>query len=239
MENLAEERRRLEEWQAKLTSVSRVWHAERDRREDDLAARGRAVASREAALQETLDRWENIREGERQRLHEELQQWGENRARMGKAAEELQQHSQEMLGQVAVHAARAMASEDLLAETAGKGAGTTRRFNVLRKRWERVFAKKLAAIDAGRIAAADELAHVNDRRDEIHRMLLELGERESKLNDHEARLQIAGPMPVTARVESLRLADVEEELPWAAEELEAQEEPVILANPFREIGRAA
>lgn len=47
---LDRQRLRLDEWQAKFIHVSQLWHAERERREAELAERSRDLAAREAAL---------------------------------------------------------------------------------------------------------------------------------------------------------------------------------------------
>ncbi|HEY3788307.1 MAG TPA: hypothetical protein VGL71_05595, partial [Urbifossiella sp.] len=161
--DLWRQRLRLEAWQSKLTMVSRVWHVERERREGELTVQAKTLSIREATLREMFERWEQAREEERERLQTELQLWADDRLRMAKAAEEFDRRGNEMLGELATHAARAMAAEDLLAETTGKGKGVTRRFQVLRKRWDRVFAKKLAEADGRRAAVAADLAQLDDR----------------------------------------------------------------------------
>ena len=257
-------RLRMEAWQSKLIGISQVWHAERERRESDLTIRARAIGDREGTLQTMFDRWEQSRESDRERLQAELQLWANDRACMTQAAEDYERRNRELLGELAGHAARALASEDLLAETAAPGKGTTRRFAVLRKRWERVFTQKLAAIDARRTASALELARLDERYREVHRSLKEIAERENELNDRAARTQLlllgepgvlaaedaVEPLNMDAsateldalRAEFERMAHAlleagvpEEELPWAAEEVES--EPDVL--PFAFHARAA
>jgi chromosome segregation ATPase len=173
--DLSELRKQLEEWQAKLSLVSRLWHEERERREKDLEARSRDIAAREAALQESFQRLEHTRAADRERVHAELKLWAGERTRMRQAAADYERRSREAAQEIAMHAARAMAAEDLLAETAGQGKGTTRRFQVLQKRWERVFAGKLAEIDDRRAAAAADLARLDDRWNEVQQSLGDLG----------------------------------------------------------------
>jgi len=243
-DNLHQLRAQLEAWQSKLTTVSRTWHAERERRERELAAREQAIFDREAALQEAFDRAEQLRQEERERLHAELQLWSEDRAAMAKAAEEYDRRARALLDEIAVHAARAMASEDLLAETANPGQGTTRRFDVLLKRWERVFAKKLGEIDARRSAAAADHARLAERYDEIHQSLEHLAAREIELNGRAARLDaesisLRASQSALVPYEQLVLNEEphDEELPWAGEEAASDAEPVVL--PFAFHSRAA
>ena len=224
-EELGQQRAQLETWQSKLTMVSRMWHAERERREQHLALRMQSIAAREATLGELFERWEHAREDERERLRTELQLWADDRARMTQAAQEYDRRTRDVLSELTIHAARAMASEDLLAETIGKGKGTTRRFTVLNKRWEKVFAKHLVEIDARRTAMAEDLSRLDERYEEIHRSLQELSERESELNGVSARTQMA------------LLGDPDEVLPWASEEVESDPEPVMLQ--FSRHARAA
>lgn len=261
-------RLRMEAWQSKLLTVSQDWHAERERRERDLTVRARAIADREATLQVMFDRWEQSRESDRERLQAELQLWTNDRAGMAQAAEEYERRSREMLGELAGHAARALASEDLLSETATKGKGTTRRFAVLRKRWEQVFTRKLVAIDARRTASAVERARLDERYQDVQRSLKEIAERENELNDRAARTQLLllgepGVLAAEDAVEPLnidfsakelaalraefeRMAHVllepgapEEELPWASEEVDGEPESGPDVLPFAFHARAA
>ena len=157
-------------------------------------------------------RWERTCDSERERTRAELQLWIEDRSRMTTAAAEYDRRSRAAVGELAMHAARAMGSEDLLAETAGNSQATTRRFTVLQKRWEGVFAKKLGEIDARRSTAAVEFARLEDRYDEIQRALKELADREA-------------PRPLRL------LAELPDELPLATEEIE-DVEPVLLPFAF-------
>lgn len=63
---------RLEAWQAKLLAASRLWHAERECRENALEVRSKAVALREAVLNAALERWESVPESEHDQLRAEL-----------------------------------------------------------------------------------------------------------------------------------------------------------------------
>jgi hypothetical protein len=51
---LVEQRKRLDEWQAKFVQVSQLWHADRERREAELETRAQAVSERELKLIESL-----------------------------------------------------------------------------------------------------------------------------------------------------------------------------------------
>jgi chromosome segregation ATPase len=184
-------RLRLEAWQSKLTLTERQWNAAREKFEAEYGRRVRVLVRREAEVEDTFGRWERARAAERERLRSELHQWADDRARMADAAAGYDRKAGEVLAELATHAARAMAAEDLLAEVVGEGKGTTRRFDVLRKRWDRVFAKKLAEIDGRRAVAAMDLARLDVRYQELHQALTEVAEREAEVNDRAAKLDAA------------------------------------------------
>lgn len=230
-QDLEQLRATLGTWQAKLTQVSQLWHTERERREHNLTLREKVHSLREAALQDTLDRWERSREEDRERLRVELQLWADDRLRMAKAAEKLDQQARAALDEIARHAARALASEDLLAETSGEGKGTTRRLQVLTKRWEKVFDRKLKDIDERRKSLAAEMARVTERYEDVHRSLKELATREDALTRRGAKMDME-----LSRVVISRLPQPEDALPLA-EEVEETPAPVLL--PFAFHSRAA
>lgn len=253
-------RLRLEAWQSKLLAVSRVWHAEREKRDEEYARRAQALADRQATLHAIAGRWERARVDECERVRAELQAWADDRAKLVRAAGEYDRRAAEVLGELATHAARATAAEELLAGE----KGATRRFEVLRKRWDRVFRRKLDEIEQKRAAAAAELARVDERYQELHRALAGVAEREAELNTRAARLDEAAlnqpGVPASAgepiespsaeiatlRDEFERMAAVlieagvpeppDEQLPWAAEEPDPEAADVL---PFAPHAHAA
>jgi len=256
-------RLKLEAWQSKLSTVSRLWHSERERREQDLALREKSLALRETALQQAFDQCERSRAEEHERLRTEIRLWADDRIRLKQAAENFDTQAREAMSEIARHAARAMVAEELLSEASSKGKGATRRFEVLRKRWEKVFVQKLNEIDRRRVLIGQELTRLDDRYEEIHRSLTELAERESEFNRKVARIEmtanrvVAHRLPASTENQSDAIAALRDEiermahvlleagvpeqpdemLPLAAEEIEEGPEPVML--PFAFHSRAA
>ncbi len=186
-------RLRLEAWQSKLTAVDREWHAGRELRDTEYARRIRTLAHRETEVEDLLTRWERVRDGERERLRSELRLWTEDRERLGRAAEGYDRQSREVLAELMAHAARAMASEEWAAEAApDAGTGRTRRrLEVLRKRWEQVFRRKLDEIDSRRAAATADLARLDERYREFHRLQVDVIQQQGSLITQEARADAA------------------------------------------------
>ena len=189
-------RLRLEAWQSKLTLVEQQWHAERERRDAAHARRVAKLTRREAEVEAVVARQERARDGERARLGAELRLWSEARSRMADAADEYDRRSREVLTELVTHAARALASEELVA---GADSGRARRrFEVMRKRWEGVFRRKLGEIDARRAAAAADHARLDDRYREWQRFLADVVEREASGNTLAGRADAAAVAGWTA-----------------------------------------
>lgn len=182
-------RLRLEAWQSKLTTVERRWHAERELRDAEYDRRVRTLTRRETEVEGLFSRWEHSRTSERERLQTELRLWANDRARLAKAAESYDRQSREVLVELVAHAARALASEELVAKSdAGAGSGRAkRRLEVLQKRWEQVFRRKLDEVDSRRTAASAELARLEERYQAVHRSLMDVLEREGRLNTRSAQ----------------------------------------------------
>jgi len=252
-------RLRLEAWQSKLTAVEGRWHAERQRRDTDHDRRVTALTRREAEVEAVFARWEKAREIERERLRAELQLWADDRDRRVTAAAAADSRAAAAEAEVATHAARALAAEEAVAGAAGTARGQ-RRLDVMRKRWERVFAQKRAELDDRRAAAAGEVVALGERYRELHRRLADVVEREAARITQSARaeaeaLTVGAALPLAAelppdpaaaeiavlRAEFERMATVlldagvpdapDSELPWAAEDDEAR--------PFARLHRAA
>jgi chromosome segregation ATPase len=183
-------RLKLEAWQSKLTTVERQWHAERERRDADYAERLRRLTHRETEIESLFTRWERVRDEERGRLQVELRLWSGGRERLAQAAADYDSRAREVLGELLIHAARAMASEDLLQRTV-PDAYTSRRFRVLQRRWERAFRQKLSEIDARRARAQEDFARLDERYQELHRSLEEAMRREAEFNSRAARADVA------------------------------------------------
>ena len=183
-------RLKLEAWQSKLTTVERQWHAERERRDADYAERLRKLTHREAEIESLFERWERVRDEELGRLQAELRLWAGDRERLATTAGDYDRRAREVLGELLTHATRAMASEDLLQRSV-PDAYTSRRFRVLRRRWERTFRKKLDEIDCRRTQASEDFARLDERYQELHRCLDEVTRREAEFNSRAARTEAA------------------------------------------------
>jgi chromosome segregation protein len=216
-------RLRLEAWQTRLMAVESRWHTEREAREAAFAERVRAQHHRESQILELFSRWERAREEERDRLRAELQLWADDRANLAKAAAEYDRQAREVVGELMVHAARAMSSEELVKETmaAGGSKRITRRLEVLRKRWEREFARRVKEIDARRAAAAAERARLDERYRELHAFLAEVADREAEANGRMAQAELTALTELPAEAAPvIRLAEESAELAVLREEVE-------------------
>ena len=197
-------RLKLESWQTKLTAFELRWHTERADLESDLERRSSAVAQRETEVEETFKKWEKARAAERERLRAELDHWAEDRERLTKAAAAADLQRQLHEAELSTCAARSLASEEL-ATAAMKDGGSERmkrRLAVLRKRWERLFDRKVKEIDRRRAAMSAELNTLTDRYHRLHHLLAAVTEREAASNNSiaAAELQhvIVGPLKMPA-----------------------------------------
>lgn len=258
-------RLRLEAWQSKLTAHEMGWQTGHDQAEADLRHRVAAQTQREAAFGGLLRAWEAAREHEVERLRSELKHWSDDRRRMTESAAEYDRRRDEVLAELTVYSARALASEELAAGV----SKDDRRLAVVRKRWEQTFARKAKEIDAHRAALAGELARVEDRYRELQRVLADVAEREAALKSRRAEVELmafGAPAPaasapavelvppvtpelIALRNEVERMANVlieaeypeqpdppDGELPWCSDEPTADRADVL---PFNQATRAA
>ena len=174
-------RLRLEAWQTKLTAFEVRWHHEREQLETDLERRLAAVSRRETEIEETFAKWEKARSAERERLRAELDFWAADRDKMARIAGEVNLQRQLHDAELSTCAARALAAEELAASTvpADGAERMKRRLAVLRKRWERLFDRKVKEIDNRRAEVAAELTALTERYQKLHSLLANVLERES------------------------------------------------------------
>jgi hypothetical protein len=174
----------LETWQTKLTAFEMRWQTEREETEADLSRRVSIMTRKETEFEGTVATWEKARERERERLRAELELWVDDRQRLANAAEDFHRQRLELLGELAQHAARALAAEELVA-SAIQDSGSKqakRRLTVLRKRWERAFDRKVREIEHRGDEAAKEHARIDDRYRELQAVLMEVVDREATQN---------------------------------------------------------
>ena len=193
-------RLRLEAWHGRLLTVEARWNTERDAREGEYTRRVQVLLHREARLEDTFDRWQRARDSERERVRAELQLWADDRAAMVKAADEYDRRAREVVAELMTHASRAMASEEFVADH-----GSSRRLDVLRKRWEKAFERRTREFDDRRAAAAADLTRLDARFEELHRLLADVTERDAVSKNRLARAEVtavlAGPaLPEAAEV---------------------------------------
>jgi hypothetical protein len=158
-------RLKLESWQTKLTAYEVRWHTERADLEADLERRTSAVATRESEVEETFKKWEKARAAERERLKAELDHWAADREQLAKAAASANLQRQLHEAELSTCAARALASEELAAAAMkdGNSERMKRRLAVLRKRWERLFDRKVKEIDRRSLRALSAAARASGR----------------------------------------------------------------------------
>jgi hypothetical protein len=197
-------RLKLESWQTKLTTFELRWHSERADLEADLERRTSAVAERETEIEATFKKWEKARAAERERLRAELDHWAADRERLAKAAAAADLQRQMHEAELSTCAARALAAEEYAAAST-KGADSDRmkrRLAVLRKRWERLFDRKVKEIDCRRAAMTAELDSLAERYRRLHELLAAVVERESAANNAAAKADlqpvIVGPLKMPA-----------------------------------------
>lgn len=260
-------RLRLHAWQSRLTAYGSRWHTEREQHEADTARRAAALARREAEVESLFEKWEQAREQERGRLRAELELWADSRTQMERAAADYALRMQGMLGELLAHASRAMAAEQLVGESGQDPASdrVKRRLEVMRKRWEREFNRRVAEVAERQSALAAESARLEERHKELHRLLADVTEREAALNTRLARGDVGAVLgqstaiaaantgiPISDELAALReevermaavLIEIDlpeppdSELPWGGDEAEVAEPAAVL--PFESLARAA
>jgi hypothetical protein len=256
-------RLQLEAWQSKLAAFEARRREEFERREIELDRRAAFVIRREGELESMLARWEKTRQHERDQLRGELDFWSADRDRLARAVAECNLQRQLHDAELSTCAARAMAAEELVA-TAMQDSGSDRakrRLGVLRKRWERLFDRKVKEIDSRRSDLAAEASALAERYRRLHARLASVLEREAASQSMAARTEFdrlaadseppaAAPAEGTAETVALReelerLAAIvltfdppsagEFELPWGHEE---PDEPATVFQ-FETAARAA
>jgi hypothetical protein len=213
-------RLRLEAWQTKLTAFELRWHTEREQLEDNLQRRATIVLRRETELETTFTRWEQARNREREQLRSELAYWASDRTRFANATAEFDKVRQELLAELTMHAARALAAEQLVSEAVPDcgSARVTRRFVVLRRRWERAFDRKVNEINFQRDELAAERIAIEERYRALHGRLVELINRETDANN---RAAAADRAQIEANFQRLAIPDRQDTAATASDELAA------------------
>lgn len=197
-------RLKLESWQTKLTAYELRWHTEREVLETDLERRSVTVAQRESEVEETFKKWEKARAVERERLRAELDHWAADREKLAKAAAAVDIQRQLHEAELSTCAARSLAAEELVAAATKDGGSERmkRRLAVLRKRWERLFDRKVKEIDRRRAAMTEELASLTERYRRLHELLAVVVDREAVANNTAASADlestIVGPLKMPA-----------------------------------------
>ncbi|WP_439625576.1 hypothetical protein [Gemmata sp.] len=243
-------RLKLEAWQSNLTAFEARWQAEREQLEAYLERRIATVTRREAAHAGVFARWEQARASDHTRLREELRYWAADRERMTQAIAEFNRVQEAVLADLTRYASRAMAAEQAVGEALHDSGShrIVRRLRVLRRRWERLFARHAKSLLAHRERVAEERAALEGRYHDLHERLVRVGEREADVTSQQtaadratlaeataadaaslapATLSAPSAELVALRAEVERLAAVvldidlpESEVPWAIEEPE-------------------
>jgi hypothetical protein len=180
-------RLRLEAWQTKLTAFEMQWHTEREQQEADFERRLSQVARREVDIEELGRAWEKARSREREQLRAELELWADDRKRFTAALGDFERQKDILNQELSQHAARALASEELLSQLVPDlGTGRqSRRLAVLRKWWQRKFERQAREIAARRLELSEERVAIDERYQALQARLLEVVEREVALNKRE------------------------------------------------------
>ena len=152
------------------------------------------MAQRESEVEETFKKWEKARAAERERLRAELDHWAADREKLAKAAAAVDIQRQLHEAELSTCAARALAAEEIVTAATKDGGSERmkRRLAVLRKRWERLFDRKVKEIDRRRAAMTAELASLTERYRRLHELLAVVVEREAVANNTAASADLEG-----------------------------------------------
>ncbi len=174
-------RLKLEGWRGVLTAHEAWWQTEQDRADADLAARRQRVVEGEAAFSRLVVGCAAEMGRLQERLKAELDGWAASRARLDAAADAHSAAREACAAEQARHAAAVLAVEEAVrgavAEAGVPRAG--RRIDVLRRKWERAFDRRVRDVAAERAALADERRALAARFREQHRLLTEVAAREA------------------------------------------------------------
>jgi hypothetical protein len=172
-------RLRLEAWQTRLTAFEVRWHTERERLEIDYDRRVTAVIHRETELERAIAWSEKARSSEREQVQATLELWADDRQRLSKAMAELERQRQTAVQEMARHASRAIAAEQIHAEKLGPAEAeqARRRIEVLRRWWERAFDRQTSGLERLREELVRERTTLDERYlalQELHTRMLQL-----------------------------------------------------------------
>lgn len=182
------ERSKLDAWQAALAAHEIAAAAARDRLAIELSARRDQVVRWEAAITALCRKWAAARQRDVVRLREEITQWADDRVRLRVAAAAADEVRQRMLDEIARVAAHTLAVEE---QRGGNDAdpALSRRYRLLRKKWDAHFTRARAEVDSRRNDLASALAVDDDRYRDLARRTLDLAERAEKIVTREQRAE--------------------------------------------------
>ena len=163
---------RLEGWQAALAAHEATAAADRDRADAELDAKRELCTRWQSSLEGVQQAWSTLRDQERAHFLNECAYWSEARERYTTAATEADRARTTFLAEIEKLAARAMAIEE------ANGADA-RRVRVLRKQWEKHFARQRKALDARKATVTADQTRTDDRLRELRSLATEVFDRQT------------------------------------------------------------
>lgn len=166
-------RAKVEGWQAALSTHEGALATHRGRIEADLLGKREHLVKWEVSLDEVARAWADLRERERTHLADELAETADTRTRYARRLGEVDKLAERLVIELDRLAPVALAME----EAAESGAAGKRRVRVMRKRWERVFARVRTELDARRVALSVEALDAEERTKALREVTTELADR--------------------------------------------------------------
>jgi hypothetical protein len=163
-------RAKVEAWQAALAGHEGVLATHRGRIDADLLAKREHLVKWEVSLDEVARAWADLRDRERKHLADELTETADTRSRYARRLAEVDKLAERLVIELDRLAPVALAME----EAAESGAAGKRRVRVMRRRWEKVFARVRTDLDARRVALSVEALDAEERTKALREATTEL-----------------------------------------------------------------
>lgn len=185
---------KLEGWQAALTRFEETAAAERERTDADLTVRREQLGRWEAGLETLCKKWIDARYRDREAVQAEIDHWAADRSRFQNEQAKRDRAREQTFTEAVRLAAEAAAVEqtrgELEAAPAKPGLSATRRLRVLRRKWEKQFARFFVELDSRKLALATEAATVEQRVYELEQVRTRLSEERLSLIESEQAAEV-------------------------------------------------
>jgi len=206
-------RAKVEQWQSSLAAHEASLATHRGRVDADLMTKREHLVKWEVSLDEVARAWADLRERERKHLADELAETADIRGRYARRLTEVDKLAERLVIELDRLAPVALAME----EAAESGAAGKRRVRVMRKRWEKVFARVRTELDARRVALSVESLEAEERTKSLHEATTDLAERMASAADLRRRNDL----------DALAAGHAVDDMAWDAPEEAPPEEMVL------------